>query len=74
MNKEYKKFLSRVSNYLFNEYNWGKQETLSLTQDEQYAISMIIKAHYESKNSINNSANDVINYIRRSREWMETNL
>lgn len=74
MNKEYKRFLSRVSDYLFNEYNWGKQETLSLTKDEQYAISIMLKAHYESNDSINNSANDVISFIRLNTEWMETNL
>jgi hypothetical protein len=66
-------YMSSVADYIENEFG-PDDDFKELTNDEKYAIKMMLAFHYQENNSINNAASDVISYIRDNRAWMRENI
>jgi predicted Zn-dependent peptidase len=66
------KYAHLVADYISDEYD-GLGEEGVMTDDERYAVKSMLQAHYESKDSVNNAANYIMNYIKLNRLWMKEN-
>jgi predicted Zn-dependent peptidase len=66
------KYTNLVADYISDEYDGFSKDGL-MTDDEKYAIKNMLQAHYESKDSVNNAANYIMNYIKLNRLWMKEN-
>jgi hypothetical protein len=68
-------FTAKVADYIDHEY--GESNDLvneSLNDAEKMTIKHLLHAHYTSGDSINNSANHIIKYVRDSKQWMKENI
>jgi len=68
--KTLKSYIYAVADYLDMEYD-GMNKDEDLTQDEKYAIKLMVTAHYEEKDSVSNTANYIIDYLRKNRDWKQ---
>lgn len=68
--KNLKEYMYGIADYIGLEYgDMGDGQPLS--DDEKYVIRQMSLAHYESNDSIANTANYIIEYLRTSRKWIE---
>jgi hypothetical protein len=65
-------FMNCVAEYIEQEY-LDLDLSSGFTDDERYTIKNIVTAHYEDGDVACNAANNVMCYLRTSREWMEKN-
>ena len=74
MNTEYsfQDFAHDVADYIDAEYDGA--DMINLNDDERATIKNMLDAHYNFDDSINNTANYVMMYLRESRAWMENNI
>ena len=73
MKTDFEKFTYKVADYIDYEYG-GSDIHDGLTDDERYTIRNLLTAHYEFGDSINNVANHIINYLRKTRQWNQQNI
>lgn len=62
-------YVGAVSNYIEKEYD--ADQFVNLTDDEKWSIRNIIETDYHYDNHINNSANNVINYLKSNRNLIK---
>jgi hypothetical protein len=77
MNNEYtfQDFTNDVADYIDSEYGSGNDLVMAtLTDDERYTIKNMLDAHYHFNDSVNNTANYVIDYLRQTRNWTKDNI
>jgi hypothetical protein len=53
---------------------YGDCEFHNVTQDEMHTIKMIGNSYYNNFDSVCNAANEIIKYVRDSREWTKENI
>lgn len=70
--KEFKEFVHCVADYITDEYD-SIDLNNGLTDDEKWTIKNILLAHHEMQDSVNNTANQIISYIKHHRGWMKEN-
>jgi hypothetical protein len=63
-------YLYGVADYIGLEYGDMENGT-PLSDDEKYVIRQISVAHYEEQDSIANTANNIMEYLKTSRKWIE---
>jgi hypothetical protein len=66
------KYTNLVADYISDEYGGFGKDGL-MTDDEKYVVKNMLQAHYESKDSVNNAASYIMNYIKLNRLWMKEN-
>jgi len=70
MNWTMQEYTNGIADYIDAEYDGANEELGSLTDDEKWTIRNIVTMHYESQDSINNTANYIMNYLEESRKFM----
>jgi hypothetical protein len=73
MQSSLKEYMYKVADYISIEYGDLEQDG-HLSDDEKYAVKNIMTAHYDDNDSINNTAANVVSYIRQNRAWMKENI
>lgn len=59
-------FIDKIADYIDAEYG-GFDSDLVMTDDEKHTIRTMMHSHFYANDSINNAANEVINYLRENR-------
>jgi len=72
MNSSFSIYMQKVADYISMEYD--DCEFHNVTQDEMYTIKMIGNSYYNNFDNICNAANEIVKYIRDSREWARSNI
>lgn len=77
MNLTFTEYVDKVLFYMDNEYTKDTNVGLGtgdLSDDEKYTIRSMVYHHYYKDNSPSNTANEIIDYLRDSRNWMEDHI
>jgi len=77
MNLTFTEYVDKVLFYMDNEYTKDTNVGLGtddLSDDEKYTIRSMVYHHYYKNNSPSNTANEIIDYLRNSRSWMENHI
>lgn len=63
-------YTNRIADYIDAEYDNGQSSLGQLTDDEKWTIRNMIHMHYECEDSVNNTANYLMDYLVESRKFM----
>lgn len=70
----FNQFMLFVADYIDSEYGGNNSSELrNLTFDEKHTIKNILDVHYNNNDSVNNTANDIMNYLKQDKIWTKKN-
>ena len=58
-------YVGAVADYIEKEYN--PDDFQNLNDDEKWTIRTMLESHYHYDNAVSNASNDIIHYLRSSR-------
>ena len=62
----------KVADYIEMEYG-GFDSDVVMTDDERFTVRNIMMGCYDANDSINNTANMIMEYLKKNRVWKENN-
>lgn len=77
MNLTFTEYVDKVLFYMDNEYTKDTNVglgTSDLSDDEKYTIRSMVYHHYYKDNSPSNTANEIIDYLRDSRNCIKDHI
>jgi hypothetical protein len=70
----FNQFMLAVADYIDDEYGGNRSSSLrDLTQDERHTIKNMLDDYYVKNDSVNNTANKIMQYLSDNNAWKSNN-